>query len=232
MYVKICANTNLHDAQLAAELGADAVGFVFAPSKRQVTPAQVAEITPHLPDGVDKIGVFPPDSASAIIEAVEVAGLTGVQLHGALNLALLDELTAAFEGRVQLIQVIGFEAEPEDSAAAQSRFAAAIAEALARPELAAILVDTAKSGASGGLGVSFDWAAAAAILHAAYEKAGQARASLPKLILAGGLRPENVAAAIHTLRPDGVDVASGVESAPGTKDPVKLREFLDNARMV
>jgi phosphoribosylanthranilate isomerase len=230
MFVKICANTNLHDAQLAAELGAEAVGFVFAPSKRQVVAAQVAAITEHLPANVEKIGVFLPDSAAEIIEAVDIAGLTGVQLHGALNPSLLDALTAAFEGRVRLIQVVGFEADPGNQAAAAARFGAAVRAALARPELSAILVDTAKSGASGGLGISFDWAAAAAILREAYAQAGEHSEALPKLILAGGLRAENVAEAIRTLRPDGVDVASGVESSAGTKDPEKLRAFMSAAR--
>src|SRR5277367_1331317 len=95
MWVKICANTNLQDALLAAELGADAVGFVFAPSKRQVTAEQVAAITPELPSSVCKVGVFATKDAAEIVAAVERAGLNAVQLHGAPDAELLRELSEA-----------------------------------------------------------------------------------------------------------------------------------------
>ncbi len=82
MWVKICANTNLADAQLAAELGADAVGFVFAPSKRQVNADQVAAITRNLPGPIARVGVFATRDAAEIARAVQLAGLSAVQLHG------------------------------------------------------------------------------------------------------------------------------------------------------
>src|SRR5512143_1660416 len=82
MWVKICGTTNLEDAQLAVDAGADAVGFVFGPSRRQVTAEQVAPITPHLPDKIEKIGVFVNETPERIAEIVSIAGLTGIQLQG------------------------------------------------------------------------------------------------------------------------------------------------------
>jgi phosphoribosylanthranilate isomerase len=230
MYIKICANTNLADAQLAAELGADAVGFVFAPSKRQVTAEQVAAITPHLPDGVAAIGVFATHDAEEIVAAAQAAGLSGVQLHHAPDPSLVEELNGAFEGSVQLIQVVSYPVDAPDRAAADEQFSSDLRTALAMPAISAVLVDAARGGVSGGLGVAFDWKVGADLVRSAYASAQPAERELPKLIVAGGLRSENVAEAIATLRPWGVDVASGVESQPGSKDPQRLRDFLAAAR--
>jgi phosphoribosylanthranilate isomerase len=230
MFIKICANTNLADAQLAAELGADAVGFVFAPSKRLVTAEQVAEITPHLPDNVLPVGVFATADAQEIIAAVRAAGLRGVQLHHAPDPTLAEELNCAFEGHVQLIQAVPYAIDAADRAAADERFVAALTTALRTPAISAVLLDAARGNASGGLGVAFDWAHAAALVGRAYDAAAIDGRDLPKLIVAGGLSAENVGDAIATLRPWGVDVASGVEASPGRKDPERLREFLAAAR--
>ena len=113
MWIKICANTNLEDAQLAAQLGADAVGFVFPPSKRQVTPEQVAKITPHLSLHVERIGVFPALPAEAIAQQAHQAGLTAVQLHGGVNLALLQRLHQLFDGKVKIIQTVHWQIDAE-----------------------------------------------------------------------------------------------------------------------
>ncbi len=104
MWIKICANTNLDDAKLAAELGADAVGFVFAPSVRRVTAAEVSRITPHLPDSVERVGVFASHTAEEIAQTVKEAGLDAVQLHGGVSLVLLRQLHKMFDGKVKLIQ--------------------------------------------------------------------------------------------------------------------------------
>jgi len=221
MWVKICANTNAADAALAAELGADAVGFVFAPSKRQVTAAQVAAITAQLPDTLEKIGVFPAADAAGIITSVEHAGLTGVQLHGALDSALIAELNEAFECRKRILQVVGYEDGHH------AAFEDALRKAVAQPGIDAILLDTVKAGASGGTGTSFDWSAAAAIVRRIFSE----RDAPPQLIVAGGLNATNVAEAIALFKPYGVDVASGTESSPGRKDPEKLRAFLAAARL-
>jgi phosphoribosylanthranilate isomerase len=108
MWIKICANTNLADTQLAAELGADAVGFVFAPSKRQVTPEEVAAITPHLPGNVEKVGVFAPGDDDMLDEALEISGLTALQLHGDSVDWEIESLVEKTEGKLRLIQVVGF----------------------------------------------------------------------------------------------------------------------------
>ena len=220
MWIKICANTNLDDAQLAAELGADAVGFVFAPSKRQVTAAQVARISPHLPDNVECVGVFPALAAEEIASVAEGAGLNAVQLHGGVSLTLVRQLHDRFDDRVKLIQTVHWQV---DSSGANS-----VAVARQLKDIAAcglvdrVLIDSKTSSASGGTGVAFDWAAARTTL-------AEAAAGL-KLIVAGGLRHDNVAEAIRRLDPWGVDVASGVEQSPGRKSPEKLAAFIRAAR--
>jgi len=227
MFIKICANTNLADAQLASELGADAVGFVFAPSRRRVNAAQVAAITPHLPDGVLTVGVFATSDADEIIRDVREAGLQAVQLHSDTNPELIAKLNDAFEGHVRLIRVVPFNVHAGDNAG----FSAALSRALATPGVWAVLVDAARRGKSGGLGMAFDWELAAQEIRLACNAAADASgADLPPLIVAGGLHSRNVAAAIDTLEPWGVDVASGVEAEPGKKDPERLRRFISAAR--
>jgi phosphoribosylanthranilate isomerase len=220
MWIKICANTNLEDAQLAAELGADAVGFVFAPSPRQVTAAEVARITPHLPEGVECVGVFPALEAQQIAGIAQECGLTAVQLHGALNLELLRQLDEIFNGQVKLIQTVHWQVD------ADAENAAVVAEQLRQIDadglVGRVLIDTKVGQALGGTGVSFDWDAA----RATFAEAGTGL----KLIVAGGLREDNVADAIRRLNPWGVDVASGVEQSPGRKSAEKLAAFIRAAR--
>jgi phosphoribosylanthranilate isomerase len=220
MWIKICGNTNLDDAQLAAELGADAVGFVFAPSPRQVTAADVAHITPHLPEGLECVGVFPALAAQQIAGIAQECGLTAVQLHGGVNLELLRQLDEIFNGQVKLIQTVHWQVD------ADTANAAVVAEQLRQIDAdglaARVLIDTKVGSDLGGTGVSFDWDAARATLS-------EAGAGL-KLIVAGGLRADNVADAIRRLNPWGVDVASGVEQSPGRKSPEKLAAFLRAAR--
>jgi phosphoribosylanthranilate isomerase len=230
MWIKICANTNLADAQLAADLGADAVGFVFAPSTRQVAAAQVAEITEKLPAPIEKVGVFSTTDPAEIGSVVASAGLTAAQLHGVFDASTVRILAARFGTRLKLIQTVAYEIDAADRGVADRRFEAALTQAFAEPALWAVLIDAAKSGASGGLGVAFDWAHAAAILDRAYDAVGLRGSDRPRVILAGGLRAENVAAAIAALHPWGVDVASGVEAAPGQKHPERLKQFLAAAR--
>jgi len=219
MFLKICANTNLNDAALAAELGADAVGFVFAPSKRIVTVDQVAAITPHLPGSVEKVGVFTATNADEIVDAATRAGLTMVQLHSAFDPQLLEAITTRTEGKLKLLQVIDVAADttPDD-------LRVKLHSALTHPYVVAALLDASHGGTSGGTGKTFDWQATASLVRKVQTQTGG------QVLIAGGLSPHNVAEAIHAFAPWGVDVASGVESTPGTKDPAKLREFLVNAR--
>jgi phosphoribosylanthranilate isomerase len=220
MWIKICANTNLDDAQLAAEMGADAVGFVFAPSKRQVTAAQVASITPHLPRTLERVGVFQTQDANEIAGIAQQAGLTAIQLHGGSNPALAEELQRRFEGRISLIQTIHWQVDADGSSA--ETVSRQLAQLNADGVIDRVLIDSKVGQATGGTGISFNWDEARSVLT---QSAGRL-----KLIVAGGLRPENVAEAIHRLNPWGVDVASGVEATPGRKDPEKLAAFIRNAR--
>jgi phosphoribosylanthranilate isomerase len=220
MWIKICANTNLDDAQLAAALGADAVGFVFAPSPRQVTAAEVSRITPHLPESLECVGVFPALEAQQIAGIAQECGLTAVQLQGGVNLELMRQLDEIFNGQVKLIQTVHWQvdADTANSALVAEQLRKIDADGLA----ARVLIDAKVGPALGGTGVSFDWDAARATLA----NAGVAL----KLIVAGGLRADNVADAIHRLNPWGVDVASGVEQSPGRKSPEKLAAFIRAAR--
>jgi phosphoribosylanthranilate isomerase len=221
MWIKICGNTNLDDAALAVELGADALGFVFAASPRRVTPEQVAAITPHLPATVERIGVFDTDALDEIVATVRTAGLTGVQVHRGYSPGLIASLAARLPG-VRLIQTSHWNVDADQLAEA-SRDASEAAIALLRTDshIQAVLVDSRTAVASGGTGVAFDWDAARGML------AGLA--PMP-LVVAGGLTPGNVREAITVLDPWGVDVASGVEARPGVKDPVKLAAFIANSR--
>lgn len=207
LWIKICANTSAEDALRAAEAGADAVGFVFAPSSRQVTVEQVAAIVPALPAEIEKIGVFVDAAFEEIAGAVETCGLTGVQLHFDAEPELTAQLRARFGPAVRIVRTVHFAGAPDLPRDAN---------------IDAILVDSSTAKAKGGAGVTFDWALAAQTL---FRDAAERRT-----IAAGGLTPENVAEAIATLRPWGVDVASGVEAAPGCKDAARLRAFIDNAR--
>jgi phosphoribosylanthranilate isomerase len=212
LWIKICANTTLADAQLAVEAGADAVGFVFARSPRRVTPEQVVAIAPRLPATVEKIGVFVDAGFAEVAGAVERCGLTGVQLHSGGEQAPSKQLRQRFGPSLRILRVIHY----GEDATAQ------LHAAHADTAIDAVLVDSRTTTLVGGTGIAFDWQAARASLFS-----GE---SPLKLIAAGGLTPANVAQAIAVLRPWGVDVASGVESSPGRKDPHKVRDFVANAR--
>ncbi len=197
VFVKICGITNEDDALLAVALDADAIGFVFAPSVRQVDAETVRDIVRRIPREVHTVGVFRDERPERIIEIVGRTGLRGVQLHGNEP---ASEVTWIRE-RVQFV-IQGFAAgDPALALAGDS--AADI-----------ILVDSPDPGS----GKVFDWRLA--------EGAPRGK----RILLAGGLTPENVGDAIRLVRPWGVDVASGVEAGPGRKDPAKLRRFVEAAR--
>ncbi len=218
LWIKICGNTNLHDAQTAVDAGADALGFVCAPSPREVTPAQVAAITAHLPAHVESYGVFVNPSFAEVVATVESAGLTGIQLHTSTDPTLPAKLRDHFAPRgIPLLHALHYTADRE----------------LFRPRLQAlqgdlsihaILVDSRSAVAEGGTGLRFDWEEA--------RTAFSGTASSSRMIVAGGLSPENVAQAIATLQPWGVDVVTGVEASPGIKNPERVRAFITRARQV
>ncbi len=224
MWVKICGTTNLADAQLAIASGADAVGFVFAPSKRQVQPAQVTEITSRLPETIEKVGVFVASDAHSIADTACLCGLTAVQLHRAYEADFVSALRALLSSETKLIQVIQCSVEEFHEPALRQQLEAAIHD----ENLWGILLDASTKGSSGGTGTSFDWKRAATVL--AKEWPQRTSGQGPKLILAGGLRPENVREAIAILRPFGVDAVSGIEAAPGIKDAERVHGFVHSAR--
>ena len=214
IWVKICGNTSLDDAQLAAEAGADAIGFVLAPSPRQVTRELVAEIVPQLPSAIEKIGVFVDASFDEIASALVACSLTGVQLHFDAPPELPARIRSRFGPGLRILRVVHFDADTPGKAP----------EAFHDGNVDAILVDSRTARAPGGTGVAYDWNLASDTLF----QSVQTRESL--LVAAGGLTPENVAEAIAKLHPWGVDVVTGVESAPGRKDADKVREFINQAR--
>jgi phosphoribosylanthranilate isomerase len=212
IWVKICGNTSLEDAWLAAEAGADAVGFVFAPSPRRVTADQVASITPRLPDALEKIGVFTDTTPGEIEATVRRCGLSGVQLHADGGAELPSQLRKSLGQRLRILRVVHFGAGAAEQAAALAL----------DNNIDAVLVDSRTAIAVGGTGIAYDWDLAAKELFR--------NAKEQRYIAAGGLTSDNVADAISRLNPWGVDVASGVEAAPGRKDPDKVRIFVAKAR--
>jgi phosphoribosylanthranilate isomerase len=198
--VKICGVTNIDDALLAAELGADAIGLNFYDeSPRCISPYTAGKIVGQLPPFVSPIGIFVNWEAAPVIALAAALRLSAVQLHG-------DEppkLAAEIARKVSVIKAFRMGHEATLPAFAKYKRASAF-----------LLDAAAEGGQFGGTGQPTDWhrAAAAAESHL--------------IILAGGLTPENVAEAIRLVRPYAVDVASGVESRPGKKDPAKLRAFL------
>ena len=198
--VKICGITKLEDAKLAAELGAHAIGLNFHPeSPRCLSPAAAAELVRRIPPFVATVGIFVNWAAEPVIALCQALGLSSAQLHG-------DEPPQVVERVARLLPVIKALRIGQGSNAPEfSRFRAA----------SAFLLDTPVAGHYGGTGTTGNW-------HAA-----RTAAQTQRIILAGGLTPENVGEAIRIVRPYAVDVASGVEARPGKKDPAKLRTFFE-----
>ena len=201
--VKVCGITSPEDALLAAEAGASAIGLIFWPnSPRFVDRAMARRIVDALPSFVLRVGVFVDQSLDMLTRTSDDVGLDIIQLHGSER----PEMVACLPRRVLKAIRVGTES---------------VLEEVEQYESAAILLDTKDEQRPGGTGQSFDW-----------RLAQQVRAKVPFLVLAGGLTPENVAAAIKSVGPDAVDVSSGVESRPGKKDPVKLKGFMEAVRSV
>lgn len=214
-WIKICGTTNLEDAMLAYHAGADAIGFVFAQSKRQVTAEQVAQIVGKLPGEIERVGVFNHHTVPAIVSAVKQAGLTRVQLHGHDDWQIATKIADETDAKVACVLHIMQDTLP--GPLLKHRLEAF------NESVDALLIDTAVHGRSGGgTGIAWDWHAFAPMLRDF--------GSVAKVIVAGGLTAENVNAAIETLRPWGVDVVTGVERGPGRKDPEKVHAFIDAVR--
>ncbi len=210
--IKICGITTVQNAQAAAEAGADAVGLNFyAQSKRCVDVVRALRIADALPSHVVKVGLFVNADVKMISAVHQRIGFDLIQLHGDEPPEFLTRLCDAGLLNVPVMRAFPFAGD-------FTRLTESI-DACRRlgclPELA--LLDAAAPDKYGGGGVACDWNAAAAY-HEIH--------SMPPLVLAGGLTPENVAAAIDIVRPAAVDVASGVESSPGIKSPALMRRFI------
>jgi phosphoribosylanthranilate isomerase len=196
--IKICGITSVADAQAANEAGADAIGLMlWGPSKRYVTNALAAEIVRSLPPFMAKVGVFVNPTAEEVLLAVKEIGLDTIQLHG-------DETPEFCRQFAPLKVMKAFRVKDASSLTTMADY-----------DTDAWLLDSYVAGEKGGTGAVFNW-----------DLAVQAKDSGRPVVLAGGLTPENIAEAVHQVWPYGVDVSSGVESAPGKKDPEMIRRFV------
>jgi phosphoribosylanthranilate isomerase len=197
MFVKICGITSEDDALLAVAMGADAVGFVFAPSVRQVPVQKVYDITRRLPPEILTVGVFRDEHPKRVVEIVHKSGVKGAQLHG----------NESNDAVAEVAKGVGFVVKAFTAGSPRISQSASLATNT-------ILID----GSTPGSGHLFDWSLVGEIPEGM------------RMILAGGLDPENIADAVQTVTPWGVDVSTGVESAPGKKDPLKVKRFIERAR--
>lgn len=208
--VKICGLREPEHAVAAAEAGADLLGFIFAPARRQVTPEQARaciEAARAVAPGVLAVGVFVDEAPEWIADVATAVGLDAAQLHG--------EEPPGFAAALPLPAIKAFKPRPGD---AEEAVAVGIAAHLGpRGGAIAALVDGYHPGSSGGMGVAADWDLSARLARRA------------PLLLAGGLAPENVATAIRQVRPLGVDVSSGVEF-DGRKDAARIAAFVTAAK--
>ncbi|MGI9606117.1 MAG: phosphoribosylanthranilate isomerase [Acidimicrobiales bacterium] len=197
MFVKICGITDVDDALLAVALGADALGFVFAPSTRQIAAQRARDIATRVPAETLTVGVFRDEAKERVVDIAHTANLRAVQLHGRES---PDDVQWVAQRIPVVIKAVAAGTEHARNA---DRFG-----------LSTILVDNPRPGS----GELFDWSLVEAM------PIGM------RIILAGGLDPDNVADAIAKVKPWGVDVSSGVEREAGRKDPTALRLFIQNAK--
>jgi phosphoribosylanthranilate isomerase len=207
-WIKICGTTSPEDALSSIAAGADALGFIFAPSKRRILPENAQKIIRELPQNIEKIGVFMDAGAIAIRQIVGEVELTGIQMHGEGEFPpeVYSYLPQDRRDKLQKIKTVivweGFEL--------QFDFYAALSG----------VVDAWLFDSGAGSGRSFAWQEARAKLG---DRQG-------RFIIAGGLTPENVGDAMRAFKPWGVDVVTGVEREPGRKDPEKLKAFVAAVR--
>jgi phosphoribosylanthranilate isomerase len=208
LFVKVCGITRLQDADLAAELGASAIGFIFwAGSPRYLAPEDARGIVRRKAAGVKAVGVFVDESVERVQQIADLVGLDFVQLHGSESAEYCTTVVSGFsrtstnvERRV--IKSIGLkDGAPLDL----DEF----------DEDILILLDAHDPTLHGGTGRTIDWEGARRV------------AASRRTILSGGLNPENIGRAVAAVRPYGVDVSSGVESAPGVKDAIRLKHFFE-----
>lgn len=206
--IKICGTTNLEDAEAAVAAGADALGFIFVQaSPRAISVRQAADIIRRLPPFVDAVGVFVDRELKEVFEIVRETGLSCIQLHGSEE---PDYCRQAARMTAPCRVLKAFRIGVQSRATDFTPFSETVS---------GFLLDTYVKGQAGGTGEIFDW-----------QIIGKLGLRRP-VILAGGLRPENIVEAIRTVRPYAVDVNSGVERSPGIKDHDRLRELIGRVRL-
>jgi phosphoribosylanthranilate isomerase len=198
--IKICGITNKEDALAAAHLGADALGFVFAPSPRRILAESAREIIKALPPFVKTVGVFADEDPERVSSIAAMCGLDILQLHGSESV----DYCSSFDRRV----IKAVRLQSRDELKNLSKYVNVVD---------ALLLDTYLPDKLGGTGISFDW------------KLAVGARRYGRIILAGGLNPENVAAAISMVKPYAVDASSGLEKSPGVKDHEKMTQFMREA---
>ena len=202
--VKICGITDYEDASIAVELGAGALGFIFADSPRQITPQKARDIIRAMPPFVKTVGVFVDEGPAAIKEIIHYCGLDLVQLHGDESPDLCCELMPY---TIKALRI------KDESSLRTSR--------IYQGKVRALLLDTYSKDKAGGTGKTFNWQLAIKI-----KKLG-----IP-IILAGGLGPANIDGAVSTVRPYAVDVNSGVEKRPGKKSHTLMKDLMEKVRRI
>jgi phosphoribosylanthranilate isomerase len=200
--IKICGITNLKDALLAAELGADALGFIFAESPRRISPQDARAIIRSLPPLIKTIGVFVNEEPPRIKEIKSFCGLDLIQLHGDESPEICQDLMP--------YSVKAFRIQNEKDIKNIKRYQGTVR---------AVLLDTFQKGKAGGTGKTFDWSLAL-----------KAKEAGLFVILAGGLGPENILEAIRSVKPYAVDINSGIEKRPGKKDPVLMKQLMEKIK--
>lgn len=212
-WVKVCGMTNLEDALVAVDAGADAVGFVFhEKSPRNITVEAARKIVEKLPTEIEKVGVFVNEVEGTLCDVADRIGLTSIQMHGDNEDPHVADLVSDRRPDLKILAAISMSKERPDGWAM-----------MWLPDVVyAFLVDSGNSSKHGGTGDVFNWLESAPAVEN-IKKHG-------RVVAAGGLTPENVDKAMGILNPWGVDVVSGVETSPGKKDPDKLRAFVSAVR--
>ena len=207
--IKFCGLTRSDDTAHAVSLGAAYVGVIFAPSPRRIEPTAATNVLVPARGRANTVGVFGPEPIETIATVAAQVPLDVVQLHGDPTPGLVERVRPFFSGEVwAVIRVAGSTLPPETTALLS------VADA--------VVLDANVTGQLGGTGRAFDWAGVARMLDRQRVRA--------RVVLAGGLNPDNVAHAIRVVAPDVVDVSSGVEASPGIKDHARMRAFTDAIR--
>jgi len=205
-WIKVCGITRAEDAIAASDLGADAIGLVFyPPSPRSIVMADVPEIVDGVSANVSVVALFVDPTADEVNEVLDSGHIDLLQFHGSES----EEFCCSFDIPYMKAFRVGLDADLDKAIEAY-------------PSAELILLDSYVKAAPGGTGHSFDWKKTSEISDS----------SLSKLVLAGGLSPDNIAKAIAAVQPFGVDVSSGVESSPGIKDRALINKFIEGVRSV